>query len=163
MKVLIQKKYQDHIPCSFAYKVVYIDDRFTKRIIVYRGENAAYEFIKAILKEYNIAKKVINKHFNKNFIMSEEEEHLFQKSNSCWICKKLNDNGEEKVRDHCHVTSIFRGAAHWNCNTNFQLTEKVPVPVLRGYDSQLISNELDEFDVKISVKPNVLEKYMAFF
>ena len=157
------KKYQDHIPCSFAYKVVYIDDRFTKRIIVYRGENAAYEFIKAILKEYNIAKKVINKHFNKNFIMSEEEEHLFHKSNSCWICKKLNDNGEEKVRDHCHVTSIFRGAAHWNCNTNFQLTEKVPVPVLRGYDSHLISNELDEFDVKISVKPNVLEKYMAFF
>ena len=36
------KKYQDHIPCSFAYKVVCIDDRFTKRIVVYRGENAAY-------------------------------------------------------------------------------------------------------------------------
>ena len=40
------KKYQDHIPCSFAYKVVCIDDRFTKPIIIYRGENAAYEFIK---------------------------------------------------------------------------------------------------------------------
>ena len=46
------KKYQDHIPCSFAYKVVYVDDRFTKPFVVYRGENAAYEFIKAILKEY---------------------------------------------------------------------------------------------------------------
>ena len=44
-------KYQDHIPCSFAYKVVYVDDSFTKPIIVYRGENAAYEFIKAILRE----------------------------------------------------------------------------------------------------------------
>ena len=51
MKVLTQKKYQDRIPCSFAYKVVCIDDRFTKPIIVYRGENAAYEFIKAILRE----------------------------------------------------------------------------------------------------------------
>ena len=27
------KKYQDHIPCSFAYNVVCTDDRFTKRIL----------------------------------------------------------------------------------------------------------------------------------
>ena len=44
----------------------------------------------------------MNKHFHKNLIMNEEEEHLFQKSYSCWICKKLFDNDEEKVRDHCH-------------------------------------------------------------
>ena len=29
--------------------------------------------------------------------MSEKEEHLFQQSNSCWICKKLIDNDEEKL------------------------------------------------------------------
>ena len=46
------KKYQCHIPCSFAYKVVCIDDKFSKLIVVYRGKNAAYEFIRAILKEY---------------------------------------------------------------------------------------------------------------
>ena len=46
------KKYQDHIPGSFAYKLVCVDDKFTKPIVVFRGENAAYEFIKAILKEY---------------------------------------------------------------------------------------------------------------
>ena len=34
---------------------------------------------------------------------------------------------------------------------------------LRGYDSHLIFNELDKFDVKIKVIPNGLEKYMAFF
>ena len=97
--------------------------------------------------------------------MNEEEEHLFQQSNSCWICKKLIDNDDEKVRDHCHVTGKFRGAAHWNCNINFQLTKKVPVIFhnLRGYDSHLIFNELDKFDVKISVIPNGLEKCMAFF
>ena len=107
----------------------------------------------------------MNKHFNKNLIMSEKEEHLFQQSNSCWICKKLIDNDEEKVRDHCHVTGKFRGAAHWDCNINFQLTKKVPVIFhnLRGYDSHLIFNELDKFDVKIKVIPNGLEKYMAFF
>ena len=56
MKVLT-KKCQDHVPYSFAYKVVCIDDRYTKPIIVYRGENAAYEFIKTILKEYKYCKK----------------------------------------------------------------------------------------------------------
>ena len=69
------------------------------------------------------------------------------------------------MRDHCHVTGKFRGTAHWNGNTNFQLTKKVPVIFhnLRGYDSHLIFNELDKFDVKIKVIPNGLEKYMAFF
>ena len=151
-------KYQDHMPCSFAYQVACVDDRFTKRIFVYRGENAAYEFIKATLKEYKYCKKVMNKHFNKNLIMSEEE-HLIQQSNSCWICKKLIDNDEEKVRDHSNVTGKFRGAAHWDCNINFQLTKKVPVIFhnLRGYDSHLIFNEFDKFDVKISVISNGLE------
>ena len=136
-----------------------------KTIVVYRGENAAYEFIKAILKEYKYFKKVINKDFNKNLIMSEEEKHLFQESNSCWIFKKLIENDEEKVRDHCHVTEKFRGAEHWNCNINFQLTKKVPVIFhnLRGYDSYLNFRELDKFYVKISVIPNCLEKYMTFF
>ena len=36
------KKYQDHVPCSFAYKVVSIDDKFTKPVLVYRGANATY-------------------------------------------------------------------------------------------------------------------------
>ena len=34
---------------------------------------------------------------------------------------------------------------------------------MSGYDSHLIFNDLDKFDVKISVIPNGLEKYMAFF
>ena len=106
----------------------------------------------------------MNKYFNKNLIMSEKEEHLFQKSSS-WICKKLIDNDEEKVRNHCHVTGKFRRAVHWNCNINFQLTKEVPVILynFRGYDSHLVFNELDKFDVKINVIPNGLEKYIAFF
>ena len=63
------------------------------------------------------------------------------------------------------MTGKFKGVAHWDCNINFQLTKKVPVIFhnLRGYDSHLIFNELDKFDVKIKVIPNGLEKYMAFF
>ena len=162
MKVLTQKN------IKITFLVVLLTKLFVLMIgllseLLFRGENAAYELIKAILKEYKYCRKVMNKHFNKNLIMSEEEEHLFQQSNSCWICKKLIDNDEEKVRDHCHVTGKFRGAAHGSCNINLQLTKKVPVIFhnLRGYDSHLIFDELNKFDVKIDVIPIRLEKYMA--
>ena len=46
MKSSTQKKYQNHIPCSFAYKRLYVADEFTQPIIVFRGEKAAYKFIK---------------------------------------------------------------------------------------------------------------------
>ena len=88
--------------------------------------------------------------FNKDLIMLEWEEQ-FQLSNSCWICEKLIDCDDEKVRDHCHVTRKLRVAAHGRCNINLHLTKKVPVIFhnLRGYDSHLIFCELNKFDVKI--------------
>ena len=97
--------------------------------------------------------------------MTAEEEHLFQDIKSCWICKKLIDNAEEKVRDHCHISGKFRGAAHWDCNINFQLTKNASVIFrnLRGYDSYLIFNELDKLYVQIDVITNGLEKYMVLF
>ena len=51
------KKYHEHIPCTYVFKVVCIDDKFSKSIVVFRGKNAAYEFTKAILKEYKYCKK----------------------------------------------------------------------------------------------------------
>ena len=61
------KKYQKHIPRSFAYKIVCIDNRFSKPTAVFRGKNAAYESIKAVFEEYEYCKKVMKKHFNKKF------------------------------------------------------------------------------------------------
>ena len=141
MKGSTQKKYQDHNPCSFAYKRVCINERFTEPLVVFRGENAAYVFIKAILNEYEYCKKIMKKHFNKNLIMSKKEEEEFQLSNTCLICEKLNDGDDEKVGDHCHVTGKFRGAAHLSCN--LQLTKKVPVIFhnFRGYNSHVIFDE----------------------
>ena len=51
------KKYHEHVPCSYAYKVVCIDDKYIKSIVVYRGVNAGYEFIKSILEEHKYCKK----------------------------------------------------------------------------------------------------------
>ena len=53
----------------------------------------------------------MKRQFNKNLMMSEEEEEEFQSSNTCSICEEIIDN----VRDHCHLTGKFRGAAHWSC------------------------------------------------
>ena len=55
-----------------------------------------------------------------------------------------------KSHYHCHITGKFRGATHWNCNINLQLTRKVPAIFhnLRGYDSDLVFYELKKFPVK---------------
>ena len=67
------ENYQDHIPCSFAYKVVCVDNKFSKYVVFYRGKNDVNEFIKAILEEYKYCRKVIKKHFYKNLTISAEE------------------------------------------------------------------------------------------
>ena len=100
-------------------------------------------------------------------VMNEEEnEKRIERTNICWICGKLIDLNDNKVRDHCHNTGKYRGAAHWSCNINLKISKKVPVIFhnLKGYDSHshLIFKELSKFDCKISVIPNGLEKYMSF-
>ena len=69
-----------------------------------------------------------------------QEEKQSQSSNTCWISEKLIDDGDEKIRDHCHITGKFRNAAHWSWNINLQLTKKVLVIFhnLRCYDSKSI-------------------------
>ena len=51
------KKYQDPIPCSLGLKVVCVDDRFTKPIVVYSGENALRNLSKQFLRITSTAKK----------------------------------------------------------------------------------------------------------
>ena len=64
------KKYHEHVPCSYTYKVICIDDRFSKSTIIYRDKNAAYEFIKAVFEEYKYCRNIMEKHFNKNLVMT---------------------------------------------------------------------------------------------
>ena len=96
--------------------------------------------------------------------MSTRENEKFEMTNICWICGGLIENRDNKVRDHCHITGKYRGAAHYGCNINLKISKKVSLIFhnLKGYDSHLIFKELSKFNVKISVIPNGLEKYMAF-
>ena len=77
------------------------------------------------------------KHFNKKFVMSTKENEEFERSNICWTCGCLIDIGDNKVRDHCHITGKYRGSAHWSCNINLKISKKVPVIFhnLKGYES----------------------------
>ena len=145
----------------FAYKVICVDDKFSKPVVLYRGKNAVNRFIEAIFEEYDYFKKVIKKHFNKILVMSAEYEQIFQSSNKFWICDKSFDIGDNKVREHCHVTGKCRGSTRWSCNINLKLIKRVPVifHTLKGYDSHLIMQEIGKFDFVI---PNGLEKDMAF-
>ena len=73
-----------------------IDYRFSKPVVFYRGVNVVNIFVKAIFKEMNCCKQIIKSHFNKNFIMSVEDEERFQSRNKCLICNKLTDAGDNK-------------------------------------------------------------------
>ena len=91
--------------------------------------------------------------------MSVEEEEIFRSSNKCWICNKLFELVLHKVRDHCHISGKFRGAAHFSCNANLKITKKVPLIFhnLSGDDGHLIIKEISNFDVDIDLIPNGLE------
>ena len=138
-------KESEHIPYGFGYNVACVDDRFSKDVVVYRanevnavnganevsemsranaserGKDCVNKFISCILDEYEYCKCVCKDHFNKSLIMSAKEEEIFQNACSCWICGNWFDLMDEKVRDRCHISGKFRGAAHFSCNANFKI------------------------------------------
>ena len=68
------------------------------------------------------------------------------------------------MRNHCHWTGKFRGAAHSSCN--LRLTEQTFIPVifhnLKGYDSHLFINAFHSLQDKPSCIPQNTEKIISF-
>ena len=94
--------------------------------------------------------------------MTIEDENNYQNSECCWICNEKII--KDKVRDHCHITSKFNGAAHKECNSKLRIPRKMPIIVhnLEGYDGHLIFRELNNFkDIDIHVIPKTNERYMS--
>ena len=107
---------------------------------------------------------VMKKHFNKELVMTKEDNEDFESSTKFWICDKDYIDAYVKLRDYCHITEKYRGSAHSDCNINVKLNHKIPVVFhnLENYNSHLIMQELGKFNLKINVMPNGLEKYMSF-
>ncbi|CAB3979147.1 Gastrula zinc finger, partial [Paramuricea clavata] len=155
--------YQTHKACSFGLKTVcHYDDKYSGEYKSYVGEDAALVFLKTVLKESFRCREMVNNIFKKKMVITPEEEAEFWKARNCSICG--NDLGEDRVRDHDHVTGMYRGAAHNICNLKYRITWKVPVVFhnLRGYDSHLIMQEIGKFKMNINVIPNNMEKYISF-
>ena len=87
----------------------------------------------------------------------------------CHICEQdlfVNENTGQvlKVRDHCHFTGEYRGAAHNECNLKCKKTLILPVIFhnLQGYDSHLFIKELAKVSGNLSCIPSTEEKYISF-
>ena len=120
--------------------LVCIDDKFRKPFKTYLGEDAVYNFINSLIKESKYCSGVIKKHFNKELVMTKEDNENFKNSAKCWICDNGYIDNDVKVRDHCHITGQYRASAHRDCNINLRLNQKIPVVFrnLKNYDSYLI-------------------------
>ena len=93
--------------------------------------------------------------------MTTQDEEIYNNSQICWICRE--ELNIDKVRDHCHITGKFRGAAHNQCNLKLKIPKKLSIIFhnLEGYSGHLIFKELNNFDVTIDVIPKTIEKYMS--
>ena len=58
-------KYQKHISCSYGYKLVYVDDKFSKPFKSYLGKDAVYNFIDSMIDRSICCSDVMKKHFSK--------------------------------------------------------------------------------------------------
>ena len=52
------KKYQDHIVCSYSYKLICADDQYSKPDKTYFGEDAIDKFLNDMMKESEYCSKV---------------------------------------------------------------------------------------------------------
>ena len=96
--------------------------------------------------------------------MTKEGNEDFKNSTDCWICDSDYIDTNVKVKDRCHITGKYRGSAHRDCTINLKLNHKIHIVFhnLRNCDSHLIMQELEKFNLKISVIANGLAKYMTF-
>ena len=160
---------QQHEACGFAYQLMSIDPRFYEPPVLVRGENCAAEFISRLQTDVERVRGWL-----KNAVplqVSAEEQQAHDASTHCWICEEeftwLDLECKQKHRDHCHITGVYRGAAHARCNVNYRIiADTISVPCflhnLKNYDAHLIIAAAMPEHGTIAAIPNNAEKYISF-
>ena len=94
--------------------------------------------------------------------MSAKDQELFNEAKTCHICSL--ELGEDKVRDYCHFTGKYRGAAHNKCNLKCRKPKVLPVIFhnLQGYDAHLFIKQLYRLEGDLVCIPSTEEKYITF-
>lgn len=156
------QSFQKHIPYSIGYYFHYLYDNSKCYYSSYTGEDCADWFanelgqLSLLIDTLSSNKKPIN--------MTVDDELKFDKATHCFICRKLFYPDEVRVRDHCHFTGKFRGAAHSNCNLNYKETNTIPVVFHNlNYDSHFIIEKIANYsDDPINIVPVNSENYVSF-
>ena len=154
-------KINQHIPSGYSIYTSCSFDKYNNKLSYFRGEDCMRRFCKD-LKDHAI--KVID--FKKKDVIPliKEEKDNYNQENICHICKK-EFNNDMKVRDHCHFTGKYRGAAHNTCNLRYKIPKNTPVIFHNGstYDYHFIMRELvSEFDGNFECLGENTEKYITF-
>ena len=157
-------QYQRHIPSGFSYYMkCSFDESYDKKVIyTKRSEDEDISQICVDRLEEDIRRIYHKIKFPKKMVLTEEDEDNKEKATNCHIYEKILGKG--RVRDHCHLTGQFRGAAHNACNINYKVPKFFPVIFhnLSGYDSHLFIKNLGTTAGNISCIPNNEEKYISF-
>ena len=156
--------YQKHEPSGFCFYIKGIcSTKFMPIIYTKKNseDNVALIFVNKLVKVTN---KIYEDFYcrPKTLILTKEEKKSFEKSKICHICNK--EILEKKVRDHCHFTGQYRGAAHNSCNLKCRKPLLIPVIFhnLQGYDAHLFIKQLASLPGKLKCIPSTEEKYISF-
>ena len=92
-----------------------------------------------------------------NLIITEKKELCYDKNDK-------NYTNRKKVKDHCHYTGKYRGAAHSKCNLNYKVPKDIPIIIHNAsYDTHFIINQLaEEFKDELNCIGENMEKYISF-
>ena len=158
-------KYQKHKPCGFCYYIKCFNDELFPPVlrhytITHKDESVGMAFVNSL--EEDIREIYQKFKWKKNLRITLEEEREFQFETVCHICEKLLR--EDKVRDHCHLTGRYRGAAHSECNLAYKLPDFYPVIFhnLSGYDTHMFIKDLAETPGEIDCISKTEERYISF-
>ena len=156
--------YQKHEPSGFCFYIKGIVSNIFKPITFTKqreSDNISEIFVSKLAK---VIQKLYDDFYRypKPLRLTEEEQLSFDKAETCHICsKELKD---DKVRDHCHFTGQYRGAAHNSCN--LQCRKPLILPVifhnLQGYDAHLFIKQLSGVEGELNCIPSTEEKYISF-
>ena len=132
------KPYQKHTLSSFCYYIKCFDDDVYKHEVVScvaQGDDMAGKFVETL--EAHIKQIYQQFKFPKRMTFTEADERKYKRATKCHI--RDGELDDDRVRDHCHFTGRFRGAAHNGCNLNYKAPKFIPVIFhnISGYDSHL--------------------------
>ena len=109
----------------------------------------------------------MNKHFNKELVMTKEDKEDFENCTNYWIFDNVCAEVFVKVRAHFHKHGAYRASVPSYCNIKIKLNPKIPIVFnnLKNYDLNFIMKNWANLILryaKVNVMPNGLEKYMSF-